>query len=220
MANRFESLVCTNCGRNYPTDTHSRCAKCNGILSAHYRLDGDFPTGGAQRSIWQFAEFLPPVREQNIVSLGEGWTPYVKAANYGRKIGLRNVWCKLEGCNPTGSFKDRAASVGLSLAREWRKRGVFTASSGNAAAAVSAYSARAGIRCLVLIRDDSPASKLSQITMYSPVLLRVRGLFESRSALEAAIEQTQLAVPDWLNHFIWAPLIHSWSTPSRPSRMR
>jgi len=174
-------------------------------LSAHYRLDGDFPTSGAQRSIWQFAEFLPPVREQNIVSLGEGWTPYVKAANYGRKIGLRNVWCKLEGCNPTGSFKDRAASVGLSLAREWRKRGVFTASSGNAAAAVSAYSARAGVRCLVLIRDDSPASKLSQITMYSPVLLRVRGLFESRSALEAAIEQTQLAVPDWLNHFIWAP---------------
>ena len=205
MANRFESLVCTNCGRNYPTDTHSRCAKCNGILSAHYRLDGGFPTGGAQRGIWQFAEFLPPVREQNIVSLGEGWTPYVKAANYGRKIGLRNLWCKLEGCNPTGSFKDRAASLGLSLAREWRKRGVFTASSGNAAAAVSAYSARAGIRCLVLIRDDSPASKLSQITMYSPVLLRVRNLFESRSALEAAIEQTQLAVPDWLNHFIWAP---------------
>ncbi len=129
----------------------------------------------------------------------------MKAANYGRKIGLRNVSCKLEGGNPTGSFKDRAASVGLSLAREWRKRGVFTASSGNAAAAVSAYSARAGIRCLVLIRDDSPASKLSQITMYSPVLLRVRNLFESRSALEAAIEQTQLAVPDWLNHFIWAP---------------
>src|SRR5207247_5852512 len=141
------ACICSECGMDYRTDTHSRCAKCNGILSAHYRLDGAFPTGGAQRSIWQFTEFLPPIREQNIVSLGEGWTPYVKAPNYGRKVGLRNVSCKLEGCNPTGSFKDKAASVGLSLAREGRKSGGFTASSGNARAEVSADSARAACRC-------------------------------------------------------------------------
>jgi threonine synthase len=179
--------------------------KCNGILDARYRLDGNFPTGTGEDGIWEFAEFFPPIHEHNIVSLGEGWTPYVEASNYAKKIGIRNVWCKLEGCNPTGSFKDRVASLGLSLTREWTKKGVFTASSGNAAAAISAYAARAHVKCLVLIRDDSSALKISQVLMYSPLLLRVKGLYESRSSLEAALTQTQQVLPDWLNHFLWAP---------------
>jgi threonine synthase len=119
MTNRFRSLACANCATTYPTDYHSRCAKCGGILEAHYRLDGKFPTDVEGRSIWDFADFLPSVKKENIVSLGEGWTPYVKSPNYAKRVGLRHIWCKLEGCNPTGSFKDRAASLGLSLAGEW-----------------------------------------------------------------------------------------------------
>ncbi len=205
MMNRFESLACANCGRTYPADTHSRCTRCNGILEARYRLDGRFPTDVQGRSMWEFAEFLPPVKKENVVSLGEGWTPYVEAPNFSKRVGLRRIWCKIEGCNPTGSFKDRAASLGLSLACEWGKKGVFTASDGNAAAAISAYSARARMKCLVLITEDAPPQKLAQIMMYSPILLRVRGLYESVSRLEAALAQAQAVLPDWLNHFIWAP---------------
>ena len=205
MTNRFESLACVNCGRTYPSDTHSRCAKCNGILEAHYRLDGKFPSDVTRTSIWDFADFLPPVDKHNIVSLGEGWTPYVDSPNFAKRVGGRQVWCKLEGCNPTGSFKDRAASLGISLAREWGKKGVFAASDGNAGAAISAYSARAGMKCLVLISEDAPTQKLAQTMMYSPILLRVRGLYESASSLESALAQTQSVLPDWLNHFIWAP---------------
>ncbi len=205
MTNRFESLACANCGRTYSADTHSRCTRCNGILEAHYRLDGRFPTDVRGRSMWEFAEFLPPVKRESVVSLGEGWTPYVEAPNFAKRVGLRHIWCKIEGCNPTGSFKDRAASLGLSLAREWRKKGVFTASDGNAAAAISAYSARARMKCLVLITEDTPAQKLAQIMMYSPSLIRVRGLYESVSSLESALAQAQAVLPDWLNHFIWAP---------------
>ena len=203
--NRFESLACLNCGRRYPTDTHTRCTKCNGILEAQYRLDGRFPTDVRERSMWDFADFLPPIQEKSIVSLGEGWTPYVDAPTFARRVGLRSVWCKIEGCNPAGSFKDRAASLGLSLARGWKRKGVFTASDGNAAAAISAYSARARMKCLVLIADDTPTQKLAQIMMYSPILLRVRGIYRSLSSLEAALAQTQEILPDWLNHFIWAP---------------
>jgi threonine synthase len=205
MTNHFESLVCGDCSTTYPTDTHSRCSKCDGILEAHYRLDGTFPTDADKRSMWGFADFLPPVRKENIVSLGEGSTPYVESPNFASRIGLRKVWCKLEGCNPTGSFKDRAASLGLSLANEWKKKGVFTASDGNAAAAISAYSARAHTKCLVLISEDAPPQKLAQIMMYSPILLRVRGLYESISSVESALAQAQSALPEWLNHFIWAP---------------
>ncbi|MDA4126060.1 MAG: pyridoxal-phosphate dependent enzyme [Thaumarchaeota archaeon] len=172
---------------------------------ARYRLDGKFPTDFEGRSMWDFADFLPPVKKENIVSLGEGWTPYVESPNFAMRIGLRHIWCKLEGCNPTGSFKDRAASLGLSLVNEWGKKGVFAASDGNAAAAISAYSARARIKCLILISEDAPTQKLAQIMMYSPTLLRVRGLYESASSLESALAQAQSVLPDWLNLFIWAP---------------
>ncbi len=205
MTNRFRFLACANCATTYRTDYHSRCAKCGGILEAHYRRDGNFPTDFERRSIWDFADFLPPVKKENVVSLGEGWTPYVESPNYAKRMGLRQIWCKLEGCNPTGSFKDRAASLGLSLAREWKKEGVFAASDGNAAASISAYSARARIKCLILISEDAPMQKLAQIMMYSPTLLRVRGLYESASSLESALAQAQIVLPDWLNLFIWAP---------------
>ncbi len=205
MTNRFRFLACANCATKYPTDCHSRCTKCGGILEAHYRLDGIFPTEFERRSIWDFADFLPPIRKENIVSLGEGWTPFVESPNFAKRVGLRHVWCKLEGCNPTGSFKDRTASLGLSLAGEWGKKGVFAASDGNAAAAISAYSARARTKCLILISEDAPLQKLAQIMMYSPTLLRVRGLYESESSLESALAQAQAVLPDWLNLFIWAP---------------
>ena len=159
-----------------------------------------------QSSIWQFRDFLPPVSPKRIVSLGEGWTSYVNASRYGESIGLRNLFCKLEGQNPSGSFKDRIASLGLSLAMEWEKKGVFTASSGNAAAAVSAYAARAGIPSLILIREDASVAKLSQILMYGAKLLRVRDLFKNQVSLMKALELTQQGVPDWLNHFVWAPV--------------
>jgi threonine synthase len=205
MTNRFKSLDCPKCGSTYPANTHSRCLKCGGILEARYSLDGIFPRKPPRESIWDFADFLPPTRDENVVSLGEGWTPYVAAPALAKKLGLRSLRCKIEGCNPTGSFKDRAASLGISLAKEWGKKGVFTASDGNAAAAISAYSARAHIKCLVLLAEHVPAQKLAQIIMYSPLLLRVGGLYSSVSSLTSALERTQAALPDWLNHFIWAP---------------
>lgn len=203
-ANRFLWLECISCGEHYPVQTHSRCNKCSGLLTGRYDLtQGVIDLGKKEDSIWQFKDLLPPVSAQNIVSLGEGWTPYVQAKRYGESIEHTNVWCKLEGQNPSGAFKDRIASLGLSLAREWQKKGVFVASSGNAAAAISAYSARAGIPCLVLIREDSTASKLGQISMYGAKLLRVRDLFKSEQSLHDSLELVQEALPDWLNHFAW-----------------
>jgi len=177
-----------------------------GILSAKYDLNGkSFDFQAARNSIWQFRDMMPPVSDSNIISMREGWTPFIEAKRYGHSIGSSSLWCKVEGQNPSGSFKDRAASLGLSLAMEWRKPGVFTASSGNAAAAISAYSARAGIKCLVLIREDSTPSKLGQIAMYGANLLRVREIFRDQQTLARALDLTQKALPDWLNHFVWAP---------------
>jgi len=205
---RFIALECISCHTQFPEDTHSRCMKCGGILTGAYDLSGrvSFDLKSVKKdSIWDFREMMPPVDGSNLVTMGEGWTPMIAADRYGLSIGSNNLLCKIEGQNPSGSFKDRAASLGLSLAREWKKEGVFTASSGNAAAAVAAYSARAGVRCLVLIREDSTAAKLGQISLYGPLLLRVREIFKTKETLAKALELTQSALPSWLNHFIWAP---------------
>jgi threonine synthase len=206
MNNRFQSLQCISCKAEYSIDTHSLCTKCSGILSGKYDLNGkDFDLRQSRKSIWQFRDMMPPVGDANIVSMMEGWTPFIEAKSYGNSIGSSSLWCKIEGQNPSGSFKDRAASLGLSLASEWRKPGVFTASSGNAAAAISAYSARAAIKCLVLVREDSTPSKLGQISMYGAKLLRVRDIFRNQKTLAEGLALTQSALPDWLNHFVWAP---------------
>jgi threonine synthase len=193
------------CATVHPTDTHSRCLECGGILETKYNMEGDFPVGAKRSSIWSFYDFLPPIQRGKVVSLGEGWTPYLDAPKIAKRLGLKSVRCKLEGTNPTGSFKDRAASLGISLARQWRKKGVFTASDGNAGAATSAYSAAAGIKCLVMLSEDVPASKVQQITMYTPYALRVGGLYESLSSLESGLAEAGKLLPDWLNMFLWAP---------------
>lgn len=208
---KFIKLQCIVCGKSYPPDTHSTCTACGGVLSAEYLLDCAIDLR-RKRSMWQFREYLPPIEVSNIVSMEEGWTPIIRAENYARKIGLSSgsLLCKMEGQNPSGSFKDRAASLSVSLARQWKKPGIFLASSGNAAAATAAYCARGGVQCLILFRDDSTLSKLSQIAMYGPYLVRVKDLFKNPDSVLRALQLTQEALPDWMNGFIWAkynPLI-------------
>jgi threonine synthase len=213
VQNRFLGLRCISCGEHFTIETHSRCTKCNGVLSAYYDLDHGLDLNAREASMWQFRDYLPPVSDANIVSMDEGWTPLINMERIGKEIGLEseNLIGKLEGQNPTGSFKDRVASLSVSLLRAWRKRGVFLASSGNAAASMAAYSARAGIKCLILFRDDSTIAKLSQIGMYGPIVLRVKNLYKDSDSLKKAFESTQRALPDWLNGFVSAkynPLLH------------
>ncbi len=206
MSNKsYLGLQCTACHRKYSGVRFGACPSCGGILTAIYDLSAVKISLQRGRSIWQFSDLLPPVSAECLVSLDEGWTPYVKANRYGRLVGVSDLWLKLEGQNPTGSFKDRAASVLVSLAKEWGKRGVFTASSGNAAAAISGYTARGGLKCLILVREDSPVSKLGQISMYNPYIVRVGGLFSNKHTLTEFLKKAEQVLPDWQNGFLWAP---------------
>ena len=195
-----------SCREEYPTQTFSLCLKCNGILTGSYRIDHRIDLNKRENSIWKFREYLPPVRSQNIVSMGEGWTPLINADGFADMAGLSKgrLVCKMESQNPTGSFKDRPASLSVSLAKEWNKHGMILASSGNAAASTSAYCARAGMPCLVLFRDDSSISKFGQIAMYGPSLIRVKDLYKNSDYITRAFDLTQMALPNWHNGFIWA----------------
>ncbi|MFX0099559.1 MAG: pyridoxal-phosphate dependent enzyme [Candidatus Hodarchaeota archaeon] len=132
---------------------------------------GFYSTG--LNSMWKFFDFLPVLNPRSIISLNEGATPVVRGENLGSSLGFQDIHLKIEIGNPTGSFKDRQVSVGISKAMELKKKGVMTVSSGNVGAAVAAYAARAKVPALVLVHEMSPLNKTLQIQAYGARLARV-----------------------------------------------
>src|SRR5256885_13924614 len=104
--------------------------------------------------MWRYRDLLPIEDETPVVSLGEGFTPLVKADRLGAELGLRNLYLKNDSMNPTNSFKDRVVSVAISWARANGLETIACASTGNLPNAVAAYAARAGLQRSVLIPAD------------------------------------------------------------------
>ncbi len=117
-------------------------------------------------SIWRWGALLPVRDPANIVTLFEGETPLFHTERLGNRLGLRNLYIKDESRNPTGSFKDRGASVTLSKMKEVGAKGLILASSGNAASSFSAYSARAGIPFTGFLRDETSSVHRLQTLIY------------------------------------------------------
>ena len=165
-------LVCTRCGRKYPEEVRYTC-DCGEVLEVQRKYGKPKLRGiGLQR----FKEVLPVERE--LITLNEGNTPLYKADNVGKLLGLDKLYLKFEGLNPTGSFKDRGSSVVISKALEYGFKTTTVASTGNMAASVSAYSAKAGLKCDVFVPVDTPEGKLAQVLAYSGNLIRVKGSFK------------------------------------------
>jgi len=136
----------------------------------------------------RYKEFLPVSESTEIITLNEGNTPLIKADNLAKKIGLEaNVYLKFEGCNPTGSFKDRGMTMAVTKAKEEGSKAIICASTGNTSASAAAYGAKAGLRTLVLIPDGYIAlGKLSQAMMYGAEIIAIKGNFDK--ALELVRE--------------------------------
>lgn len=132
--------------------------------------------------MWKYKEFMP-VDESKIISLEEGGTPFIKCDRLGKEFGV-NLHVKVEGSNPTGSFKDRGMSVGITKAIELGVDTVGCASTGNTSASLAAYAARAGLKCIVLLPSGKVAlGKLAQAMFHGAEVLSVNGNFDE--ALEA-----------------------------------
>ena len=133
-----------------------------------------------QGLINRYKEYLPVTETTPIVTLNEGNTPLIKADNLAKKIGLEaNIYLKFDGCNPTGSFKDRGMTMALTKAKESGSQAIICASTGNTSASAAAYGAKAGLRTLVLIPDGYIAlGKLSQAMMYGAEIIAIQGNFD------------------------------------------
>jgi threonine synthase len=133
------------------------------------------PWGGV---IAEYAQWLPEIRPGAVVTLGEGGTPLLPAPVLSKMTGCR-VYLKIEGMNPTGSFKDRGMTVAVSAAMEAGARTVICASTGNTSASAAAYAARAGLECVVLVpRGKIAMGKLAQALAYGARLLQIDGNFD------------------------------------------
>ena len=183
-------LQCFECHRDFSAqEAGFRCKTCGGLLEVIFDLAGKREPAWKSRqlSVWKYRELLPVEKEESIVSLAEGQTGLHHCKRLGRKLGFKKFYVKNEGENPTGSFKDRGMTVAISKARELRRKKVLCASTGNTAASLAAYSARAGMECIVLMPKGKVAGgKMLQVIMHGAKLIQVKGDFDR--ALVAAME--------------------------------
>lgn len=136
----------------------------------------------------RYRAFLPVTDATPFITLGEGDTPLVKSSNLGRELGCPELYFKLEGCNPTGSFKDRGMVVAVAKALEEGSRAIMCASTGNTSASAAAYGARCSLSTIVLVpKGDVALGKLAQAIAYGARILVVRGNFDQALSLVRAL---------------------------------
>lgn len=126
-------------------------------------------------SLWRWAEWMEPIPVDSQITLGEGNTPLVRSRRIGPGAGLDHLYFKLEMISPTGSYKDRFATLAIAHMLAHGKQRCFATSSGNTGASLAAYCAAAGVRCEIAIVDTAPSDKVSQMASYGAHLYRVKG---------------------------------------------
>jgi len=178
-------LKCIGCGCEYePDEVLYLCPACGDLLTVEYR---EFPKPSnlkeawrrRDHTVWRYRELLPIRKDTPIITLGEGGTTLNGCPRLGRLVGLDRLYVKNEGENPTGSFKDRGMTVGVTRAIELGMERVACASTGNTSASLAAYSSRAGLECLVLIPSGKIAfGKLVQAVIHGARVIQVRGNFD------------------------------------------
>jgi threonine synthase len=160
-------LECAACGlRHEARRLHNLCTQCGKPLLVRYDLEraADSLTkeslAARAPDLWRYREVLPVDHDENIVNLGEGFTPLVQASRLGAQLGLSQLFIKDEGQNPTQSFKARGMAAAVSMAKELGAKKLAVPSAGNAAGALAAYAARAGLEAFIFMPNDTPRANV------------------------------------------------------------
>lgn len=174
-------LECSLCKQRFDAGQAANLCDCGGPLLVRFDLS-TIRTRWLRRDVshgpstmWRYAPVLPP-SDPNIVTLGEGWTPLLRARRLGSHIGAESLWVKDEGLNPTGSFKARGLSCAVSMCVELGIKKVAIPSAGNAASALAAYAAAAGIEAHIFMPRDVPQANYLECMAYGAQVTLVDGL--------------------------------------------
>ena len=181
-------VICWDCGAEVDDPFVNTCPRCGGLLTVKMDLEPvkemkpedlrSEPIG-----VWRYAPFMP-VDPAHKVSIQEGGTPLYSTSALGEAVGVPKSFVKFEGLNPTGSFKDRGMTIGVSRAKELGAKIVGCASTGNTSAALSAYAAKAGMKCAVFLPSGKVAmGKLAQALFFGAKVLSIDANFDDALAL-------------------------------------
>lgn len=184
MEKRFY-VTCAGCGHRVPyVGPLAACEQCG-----HDWLDADYDLKAVARTwqvelasrpfnMWRYWELLPLIESANIISMGEGGTPLLKAENLGLMLGHDHIYFKDERQGPTSSFKDRQASLAVSTLKEAKITEMVVASTGNVAISYSAYCARSGIKLWAFLNSTVPADKMREVALYGTEVVKVTSTYD------------------------------------------
>jgi threonine synthase len=185
-------LECASCGKRHEAGQLHNLCECGGPLLVRYDLDKLregwsrewIPSGPT--SMWRYAPVLPVSKPAAMISLGEGMTPLVHTERLGARLGSEDLWVKDEGVNPTGSFKARGLSCAVSMCVELGVKKVAIPSAGNAAGAMAAYAAAAGIEAHIFMPRDVPQANYIECCAAGAHVTLVDGLISDCAKMVAS----------------------------------
>ncbi|MEM4262515.1 MAG: pyridoxal-phosphate dependent enzyme, partial [Thermoplasmata archaeon] len=184
----YADIRCSGCGeRAHEISPMGTCVRCGGILFAKYDMDrlrslprDDLFSG---TGVWRYSRLLPIPSKEYPITLGEGGTTLLRSERLGEISGMKKLFLKNETTNPTGSFVDRGTAVEITHARNLGHNFVSCAFSGNLAASVAAYAARAGMQSEAILPPGTDIGKLYQIVAYGARIIQVRNQEEAEEKL-------------------------------------
>jgi threonine synthase len=185
-------LECAACGHRIPFIRLTKaCERCGGQwLDARYDYDSireTWPAALKERpfNMWRYREMLPLCDDSHRVTMGEGGTPLLHATNLGLMLGCPHIYVKDERQGPTGSFKDRQASLAISVMKEHAITEAIVASTGNVAISYSAYSALAGIKMWTFLTSLVPSEKMREVALYGSEVIKVTATYDQTKKVAA-----------------------------------
>ena len=195
--NLVTHLECSVCSRKYAAGQVHNLCECGGPFLVRYDLARMKETWSrdsllsAPSSMWRYSPALPVRNQTSIVSLGEGMTPLIPARRTGARIGAADLLIKDEGLNPTGSFKARGLSCAVSMCVELGQKRLAIPSAGNAASALAAYAAAAGIEANIFMPQDVPQANYIECKAYGAKVTLVDGLISDCGRIVAERKQAE-----------------------------
>ena len=191
------SAKCTRCGAEYEALPTITTCKCGGILDIQYNYsairDRFSPADLEQNhdfSMWRYRPFLPVEEDSPAPPLRVGWSPLYKADRLSKVLGLRTLYIKDDGQNPTASLKDRASAMAVVKAREAGADTIACSSTGNAASSLAGNAAAAGLATYIFVPSRAPKGKVAQLMIFGATVISVDGSYEDTFVLsKAAIDR-------------------------------
>ena len=180
------ALKCQICGASHQHANLYTCRSCGeqGILDVEYDYDrvgsafSKRPLAEREQNIWRYSELLPVSADISRPHLLIGWTPVYHVPHLANAFGIKQLFLKDDGRNPTNSFKDRASAVGVLKSIEFGFGEIACASTGNAASSLAGLSAAAGLKSYIFVPERAPEPKVTQLLIFGATVLRVLGTYE------------------------------------------